>query len=103
MNEYGFGHFKLTKDCNEEELLSANADTLKEIGKRYEKEIVDGVFCAYDVDDSNHEYHNARVKGGAIMAEEDMEFEFGKEKFSVQKGDYNCHGLWLDKLPRAQN
>ena len=42
MNEYGFGHFKLTKDRNEEELLSANADTLKEIGKRYEKEIVDG-------------------------------------------------------------
>ena len=42
-------------------------------------------------------------KGGAITAEEDMEFEFGKEKFSVRKGDYYCHGLWLDKLPRARN
>ena len=83
MNDYGFGHFKARKDCNEEQLHSANADTLREIGKRYEKEIVDGAFCAYDVDDPNHEYYIARVKGDAKMAMDDMEFEFGKEKFSV--------------------
>ena len=83
LNDYGFGHFKPRNDCNEEELHSANADTLREIGKRYEEEIVDGAFCVYDVDDPNHEYYIARVKGDAIMAEEDMEFEFGKEKFSV--------------------
>ena len=103
MNDYGFGHFKARKDCNEEQLHSANADTLREIGKRYEKEIVDGAFCAYDVDDPNHEYYIARVKGDAKMAMEDMEFEFGKEKFSVRKGDYYCHGFWLDKLPGARN
>ena len=62
MNDYGFGHFKARKDCNEEQLHSANADTLREIGKRYEKEIVDGAFCAYDVDDPNHKYYIARVK-----------------------------------------
>ena len=103
MNDYGFGYFKPRKDCNEEQLHSANADTLREIGKRYEKEIVDGAFCAYDVDDPNHEYYIARVNGDAKMADEDTEFEFGKEKFSVRKGDYYCHGFWLDKLPGARN
>ena len=102
-NDWGLGHFKERKDCNEEELHLANADTLREIGRRYEKEIVDGAFCAYDVDDPNHEYYIAKVKGDAKMAETDMEFEFGKEKFRVRKGDYYCHGLWLDKLPRARN
>ena len=102
-NDWGLGHFKERKDCNEEELHLANADTLREIGRRYEKEIVDGAFCAYDVDDPNHEYYIAKVKGNAKMAETDMEFEFGKEKFRVRKGDYYCHGLWLDKLPRARN
>ena len=83
---------------------SSLADTMKQIGASYAKEIFQGNFGAYSIaNDPEYPYYVCEWTGDPWVAELSEVLTIGYQKFTVHKGDWLCRGIWLEKLEGARN
>ena len=103
-NDWKMGWFETRKDCKMDEYHSSKADTLREIGETYSKQIVEGDFGAYCIaNDPNYPYYVVEWLGEPWQATKDDEIDIGTQKFVVAKGDWVCRGIWMEKLNGGRN
>jgi len=103
-NDWKMGWFEPRSDCKIDQYHACKADTLREIGKTYSEEIVEGNIGAYCIaDHPDYPYYLCEWVGKPWQAEKDEEIEIGEESFVVHKHDWLCRGVWFEKLPSGRN
>jgi hypothetical protein len=103
-NDWRMGHFEARKDCVMDQFHASKADTMREIGKTYAREVFEGNFAAYCIaNDPAYPYYVVEWMGEPWEAECDQRISLGIEEFVVHKGDWLCKGVWLEKLDGARN
>jgi len=103
-NDWGMGWFEPRKDCVMDQYHASKADTMREIGKAYVEEVIEGNFGAYCI--ANHPTYPYYVVEWIVVPWEVKKSEvlfIGREKNTVHKGDWLCRGVWMEKLDGAQN
>jgi len=106
LNDWKLARFEAAEDCNPAVYEACKADTLRETGKTWAKQVIEGNVGAYRVDDKKYSnYYLVKWEGEPQMAEETEEIQLEgntEDTFTVNKGDWYCHGEWLDKLRGAK-
>ena len=79
--------------------------SMKSYGATMAAGIVDEAFGAYTVDNVNYHYYIVKWTEKPFMVVEDEELKFGEGEDSVLafKGDWACHGVWLEELLSVKN
>ena len=106
-NDWKFGWFEPRDDCKMDQYNASKADTLREIGETYSREVFSGNFGAYCIaNDPKYPFYIVEWIGEPWQVdinEESEEIIIGSQKFVVHKGDWVCRGIWLEKLDGARN
>ena len=103
-NDWRMGHFETRLDYVIDQYHAAKSDTLKELGKYYCNEIVQGNYGAYMIaDDPEYPYYVIEWVEEPWCAKKDDRIKIGTESFIVHKGDWICKGVWLTKLYGGRN
>ncbi|KAL7533170.1 hypothetical protein ACHAXR_005079 [Thalassiosira sp. AJA248-18] len=99
LNDWNKAKFEPADDCDDAVYHACKADTLREMGKTWTTQVVEGHVGAYRVDDRRYNnYYLVKWEGEPVMALETEALELGGNTFTVNKGDWYCEGEWLDKL-----
>ena len=103
-NDWRYGSFKKRIDCKLNQFHAAKADTLREIRKRYVREIIEGNFGAYCIADHKlYPYYLVEWIGEPWCADDDEVIVVGRKEFIVHKNDWLCRGIWFEKLLGGRN
>ena len=104
LNDWKLARFKVAEDCDQAIYHASMADTLRESGKTWASQVVEGNVGAYTVDDQREQnFYFVKWDGEPTkaLATEEIEVD-GGEKFTVTEGDWYCEGEWLERLKGAR-
>ena len=104
LNDWRKARFECTDDCNLTHYEAMKADTMRESGKCWSGEIIEGNIGAYAVEDSKYDnYYLVEWTSKPEVAVETKEIMLDGGSFIVFEGDWYCTGEWLEKLHGARS